>query len=112
MSPSEGINYLNQDLPDALSIPPSARIYDRKYGDYDYLEYVRRQWSGDTAKAVGTTAWPTPDVEFLLNYIMTKLQRTPTHSRQGKAIADIQSAYLSIVSELVSRAPRNYVTYI
>ena len=109
ISPSEGINYLNRDLAFTLGIPPSARIHD---SDHDYLEYVRRQWSGDTVKAIGTTAWPTPDVDFLMTYIMTKLQRTPTHSRQGRAVPDIQSAYIPIVSELVRHAPHNSVTYI
>ena len=60
-------------------------------------------------KAAGTTAWPTPSVDSILAYIMTKLQRTPTHSRRGKAVPDIQSAYIPIVSELVSQAPHELV---
>ena len=107
MSRPEGINYLNQDLAHALAIPPEASFFE---SDYHYLEYVRRQWSGDTAKPAGTTSWSTPNVEFLLTYIMTKLQRTPTHSRRGKAIPDIQSAYIPIVSELVSQAPHQPAT--
>ena len=106
MSASEGVNYLNQDLSLSLTIPPHAGIYA---SDIHYLEYVRRQWSGDTAKATGTTDWQNPDVEFLLTYIMTKLQRTPTHSRQGRAIPDIQNAYIPIVSELVSQTPHKSV---
>ncbi|KAL8788395.1 MAG: hypothetical protein Q9195_007313 [Heterodermia aff. obscurata] len=100
MSPSEGVSYLNQDLAKAFEIPPRAGIYD---SNYHYLEYVRRQWSGDSWKAAGTTTWSTADAEYLLTYIMTKLQRTPTHSRQGKAIPDIQGAYIPLVSELKRR---------
>ena len=97
---------MNQDLAEAFGITCDAGIYD---SDYQYLEYVRRQWSGDTVKAAGTTAWPTANVGFILTYIMTKLQRTPTHSRRGKAVPDIQSAYIPIVGELVSQTPHELV---
>ena len=92
MSPSAGVNYINNNLSNEIQIPFKPRLEE---AHESVLEVIRRKYSTKSESGLFLV-----DVRCLLVDLIAEYESTPT--ARGETITDIQHAYLPIVRDLVS----------
>lgn len=91
MSPSAGVNYVNNHLSNEIQIPFKPRLDE---AHESVLEVIRRIYFIRSESSSSSV-----DVKCLLVDLIAEYESTPT--ARGETITDIQHAYLPIVRELV-----------
>ena len=97
MSPSAGVNYVNNHLSNEIQVPFKPRLDE---AHESVLEVIRRKYFTKSESGF----FPV-DVKCLLVDLIAEYESTPT--ARGETITDIQHAYLPIVRDLVSLYPLN-----
>ena len=92
MSPSAGVNYVNNHLSHEIQIPFKPRLDE---AHESVLEVIRRKYFTKSESGLSLV-----DVKCLLVDLIAEYESTPT--ARGETITDIQHAYLPIVRDLVS----------
>ena len=91
MSPSAGVNYVNNHLSNEIQIPFKPRLDE---AHESVLEVIRIKYFTKSESGLVPA-----DVKCLLVDLIAEYESTPT--ARGESVTDIQHAYLPIVRDLV-----------